>query len=102
MLKNIEATAPPRVDPEKLRDGHHLTIAAESPLGPALAHFDPSTGSAAIYYLGTGIWHLVGPVAFGEFTASLAARGIVVADGDDLNRWLLACAPAVSDAGPMH
>lgn len=103
MMSSAKVPTPPRVDPEKLRDGHHLTIAAASPHGDVLVHFDPATNTGAILYRASHIWQVTGPIGFGEFTVGLAARGIVVSDGDDLARWVLACTPAVSaDAASKH
>lgn len=83
---------PPVLDHERLADASY-TIRGGGANGPVLIHYDPALGAGAICYLVGEVWAIYGPLAFGEFVASLEARGVHVGESDDHARWIAACTP---------
>ena len=90
---------PPALNPSRLKDPA-LTVRASGDAGPVLVHYDPAGQCGAVLHLLGEVWSIWGPLPFAEFVASLGERGIRIADGEDLVRWVTAC--SASPSGTAH
>jgi hypothetical protein len=58
--------------------------------GQAVLTYDPVTATGIVYRIADARWHILQPVGFAEFAATVASCGYDVPDCEETARWLAA------------
>lgn len=99
MDTTMHVPAPPQLSAARLQQPD-FTILGRGPGGPVIVHFDPASQAGAVLHLRGAVWAVYGPIDYDAFVATLGERGIVIAEGDDLARWVTAC--SATPTGTAH